>query len=217
MNKKSLLTLSFSILASLAFLPSTALADIEITAAEQDGSVVFSYSGSVQTSTLSSNGTGIRSGGVAPSNSLIQFATTSGSEVVDGYGSVTSAPSDFGSGSTTIASSESGDPFAITAVSVSVPESYVSESPLSGTIVFDGQTFSTLGISAAGSPYVWTLSNGQTVTLVIASSSVNTTVQSSLLNKIKKLKKKLKKLKKKGKKAKAKKINKKIKALKMQL
>ena len=226
MNISPLNKISSRILFSLAFIPCLSHADISITARQQrndtDGSdVIFTYVGSILTSSLTSEGATGRSGAINPSNSSIYFSPTGGNVQIEEYSAVTSAPASFGSGDEDASVFLlSGDPFAINATRISVPTDYTSGNLLSGIMYFFG-TLSSLGISPSADPYVWTLSNGEKVTLTVetppTTNPVDTAAQTNLINKIEKLKKKFKKLKKRGPKAKAKKLKKKIKKLQKQL
>lgn len=205
---------SLAIVASLSLFTFQSHADIAITAEAVDGDVVFSLSGSIRTAELANPQSELRSGAIAPKNSLVQFATTSGSESLSGFGSsVASAPANFGLGSTALASSQTGDKFSVTKTTVAFASGYQSGNPLSGTISFTGETLASLEINASGSPYVWSLTNGETITLTVESSALRT----SILQKIKKLTRKLKAAKKKKKKAKVKNLRKQIKLLRGRL
>jgi PEP-CTERM motif len=85
-----------------------------------------------------------------------------------------SGPGDFGSGSSTFASSGSGDFVGIVSGSglLNVPAGYLSDSPLSDSATYDSQTFSSLG--ATPGTYKWTWGSGanQNFTLVIGAGAI---------------------------------------------
>ncbi|MEM9018329.1 MAG: peptidoglycan DD-metalloendopeptidase family protein, partial [Verrucomicrobiota bacterium] len=153
---------------SLSLLSPLGHANIEITAEEQNGDVVFTFSGSIRTADFTSSPGGPVSGIISPSSSAIQIATTSGSETLTNFGgSVATAPANFGTGGAAIASDQTGNSFTVNTLSFAVPTAYQSGNPLSGSLTFEGRSFATLGMETSGSPYVWTLDNGETVTLTL--------------------------------------------------
>lgn len=113
MNRNFLSLCFLAAFAGLSLLPCLSNANITITAEEQGGDVVFSYSGSITTSTLSDDGTFIRSAAINAGNALINFATTSGSETVRLFSDVVSEPASFGTGMNFGPFSETGDSFTV--------------------------------------------------------------------------------------------------------
>jgi hypothetical protein len=103
------------------------------------------------------------SGVVAPSDSVVVLGPDVNVTVAyDEYGAV-SGPS-FGPGGPSFPSSGAGDSFGITLSGVNlhlaVPDGYVSGAPLSGTSVFAGATFASLGVIPG--TYMWTWGEGDT-------------------------------------------------------
>ena len=90
------------------------------------------------------------------------------SESIELYTGVT-GPSNFGSGGLTGASSGSGDLVGVGdfGEEVGVPTGYVSESPLLDTSTYNGQTFSSLGVTPGTYKWTWGSGANQNVTLVI--------------------------------------------------
>jgi hypothetical protein len=90
---------------------------------------------------------------------------------VDTYAGFT-GPRAFGSGGETFASSGSGDFVGIqngveAPDEVFVPTGYVSDSPLSDTTSYDGQTFSSLGATPGAYKWTWGTGANQNFTLII--------------------------------------------------
>jgi len=126
---------------------------------EQVGSnVVASGSGTLDLAGLSLIAAGDTSqAGMNPAFALINTGPTSAT-TVDLYTGIT-GPTNFGSGFFTPASSGSGDPVDIQGFDdiLVVPGGYVSGS-LSDTATYDGQTFSSLGVTPG--TYEWTWGSG---------------------------------------------------------
>ena len=85
----------------------------------------------------------------------------------DVYRMVT-GPGSFGSGGVTFASSGSGDIVGIALPFLYVPSSYVSDSPLSDTATYAGQTFTSLGVTPGTYEWTWGTGANQNFTLDIA-------------------------------------------------
>jgi hypothetical protein len=86
-------------------------------------------------------------------------------------------PAKFGSGGDIVASSGSGDPVGIfrSSSELDVPAGYVSDSPLSDTSTYSGETFSSLGATPGTYKWTWGTGANQNFTLVIGT-AVGTTV-----------------------------------------
>lgn len=124
---------------------------------KQDGpNVVATGSGTISLAGLSLAGSGSIASFVNPSAPLI---ITGGGAMgdVDGYSGAT-APSPFGSGLPTLASSASGDIAGADQMFISVPAGYLSGAALSGSATYDDATFASLGITPG--VYVWTWGSG---------------------------------------------------------
>jgi hypothetical protein len=135
---------------------------------EQAGNVVATGSGEIDLSGLSFFEIQHDPAAIFPSFAVI--VTGPASVTNDEYYTGFTGPTSFGSGGVIdTASSGSGDKVGIGGgVDVLVvPRSYVSGSPLSDTSTYDGQTFTSLGVTPG--TYEWTWGNGanQNFTLVI--------------------------------------------------
>jgi hypothetical protein len=72
----------------------------------------------------------------------------------------------FGGITSTDKNLSTGDFFGIFQVQyVTLAPDYISGSPLNSSTTFAGATFDSLGIDTTGAPYVWKLSNDETVTI----------------------------------------------------
>jgi hypothetical protein len=168
---KTLLLITITALSQL----SAASAAVTITVTQIGPNVVFSGSGSFNLSALpepyvlfSPNGPA----SIDPSFRSIIFSDSLGS--VEAYSTATVAgPSSYGTGSGAQPDSSSGDNFGFqqnpsTSFDFILPAGYVSNSPLSGTMTFENQTFATLGL--AEGTYTWSWSadgNSDSLTLNI--------------------------------------------------
>jgi PEP-CTERM motif len=80
-------------------------------------------------------------------------------------------PASFGSGGVTTANSSAGDYVGIQMSDlppdVFVPHGYVSGNPLSDTSIYDGQTFSSLGVTPGTYKWTWGRGANQNFTLVV--------------------------------------------------
>ncbi len=156
-------------LAPCSWIP-RAHADIVINAIENNGNVTFSYTGKLNTATLGADYSWQIVGEVDPANSELYFGGSNFSpdnSVRYYYTAVASSPSSFGTGNFDIAAAYTGSYFGITPFTVILPSSYNGTSTLTGTVVFSGENFSTLGIDTTRDPYVWTLENGEKITLYL--------------------------------------------------
>jgi hypothetical protein len=170
-------------------------ADIAMTVGQVGGDVVFTHAGSIDLTGLPTPITTQIRGISYPVNALVGFgpgtvvdnATLSYDFAVDN----TTAPANLGTGDATLATSFSGSYFSVNRTSIKVPLGYVSGSTIAGTMRMAGATIETLGLNASGAPYVWTLTNGQTITLTfldpVAAPPSNAALKQVLLQKLKKL------------------------------
>jgi autotransporter adhesin len=145
----------------------TAQAAIVITGTETDGNVVLSYTGSINLTGIENQGRGedIRNL-INPTYGDFAFGSAS-NEAIYFFPTATGASS-YGTGSTTFASASSGDRFLFYALydnvsQIIVDSTYISGTNISGSLTFNGATFSSLGITPG--TYKWTLSNNDTITL----------------------------------------------------
>jgi PEP-CTERM motif len=132
---------------------------------QQGGNVVATGSGPIDLTGLTFDTSSPQSIIIFPAFGSIATGITG---TVDLYAGIT-GPANFGSGTLTFASSDSGDLVGVGSFvhEIAVPLGYVSDSPLSDTATYDGQTFSSLG--ATPGTYKWTWGSGanQNFTLVI--------------------------------------------------
>ena len=146
---------------------------ILITGFESGPNVVFVASGSINTASLQSLAepppTGYTSTYFSPSTATIilgGLGTVSG-EIYLVAAPIT-GPSSFGTGGLSYSSSLTGDSFGLDFITLPalgtlmwLPLGYVSDTPLSGTMTFENQSFATLGITEGS--YTWSWSSGQNV------------------------------------------------------
>lgn len=221
MKHPSLLPTIVGALALLSIFGQKSRADIAIVAQEGANGVVFSYTGSLRESELGDSYSTTPGGVVHPNYPEVQFAPNGGASINGAdvyYNAMSSRPTNFGNGSSSFPTTFTGDYFGVDYFYVTLPDVYNDNAPISGTMTFTGATFSSMGLTPSnGIPYVWRLTNGETVSLVIDNTSQSVEEKTALEKKIKKLKAQLKNAKRRKKKGKAKKLKKKLKALKAQL
>jgi hypothetical protein len=154
---KSLRFISLASLLTGAFLI-PAKASIVITAIESGGNVVFSFSGSVDTTGAPvPGGSFTLAAKVNPTVPLVEFgAGTSGN--AQSYTVAASASGSFGPGGLTTPSSFTGDAFSYVGGAsprIDLPAGYTSNDLISGSMTFNGATFASMGISPVPSTYVF--------------------------------------------------------------
>ncbi len=134
---------------------------VMVTATEYVGgnTVVFAFSGSLDTSGLS-HSTGSRgSSQIRPSTALFFLGPNA---TVDIYTPLTTAPA-FGTSLHALATDSTGDSFGVGVYRVWLPQGYLSGDLLSGSSTFTG-TFASLGITPGS--YVYTLGTGTNDNLI---------------------------------------------------
>ena len=160
--------------AMLIGLSASARAGYVVDLTETGGNVVATGSGAIDLAGLESN---VLTGGMAflnPSLGAIRtgpppFTPIEGYDAVNGF----TGPANFGSGGAIVASSGSGDPvsfffgFSASDNELDVPQGYVSNSALSDTSTYNGQTFSSLGATPGVYKWTWGTGANQNFTLVI--------------------------------------------------
>jgi hypothetical protein len=160
--------------AMLIGLSASARAGYVVDLTETGGNVVATGSGAIDLTGLESN---VLTGGMAflnPSLWAIRtgpppFTPIEGYDAVNGF----TGPANFGSGGAIVASSGSGDPvsfffgFSASDNELDVPQGYVSNSALSDTSTYNGQTFSSLGATPGVYKWTWGTGANQNFTLVI--------------------------------------------------
>jgi large exoprotein involved in heme utilization and adhesion len=137
-----------------------------VTLTQEGGDVAATGSGPIDLTGLSLvPDAGISSSRIAPSEG---FIIAGGTGEFDLYGPIT-GPGSFGSGGVTLANSGGGDLVGIVVPvgSVLVPTGYVSDSPLSDTATYAGQTFATLGVTPGKYEWTWGTGANQNFTLDI--------------------------------------------------
>ena len=159
-------------LAAAAFLPGTATAALIVNIEEVGSDVVASYSGSIDLTGIGFNILGSANtnriwatggqanfqNGVAKKASLTDF----------GQNPWTVAPSAFGTGGAINADSLSiagGNAFGFQSSGFFIESSYVSGTPLSGSMTFNGQTLASMGINVGTGIMNATFSSGDTLTV----------------------------------------------------
>jgi hypothetical protein len=155
--------LSAAILFGCGLLAPPAQSGYIVTLTQQGTSVVASGSGSIDLTDLSADGTGFASAEIDPAFPTASIITGPAGSTAAAFYTGYNGPMRFGSGSTTTASSGGGDLVGIL-VSIDifggldadlvVPQSYVSDNPLSGTSTYDDASFASLGVTPG--TYVWT-------------------------------------------------------------
>jgi hypothetical protein len=157
-----------------------AQAALILTMEEVGGDVIVEGSGTANLDGLSFFLSGGGNGFIAP---VIAFAIVGGSGLIDVYSGL-SGPGSFGPGAAAAQSSGTGDVFGVEGQQLLVlPSGYVSGAPLSGTSVYAGATFASLGVTPG--TYVWTWGSTNTtpdsLTLQIGPAAVPEPVSLSLL------------------------------------
>lgn len=220
MNRPTL----FLLILSTLFAMQAARADIVITARETGGDVIFSYTGSLSVSGYAGtypNYTQTIRGTVSPGSSLIYFGPVdfSDSQLIHLYsGVVATAPTSVGTGGPTRCIGSTGSHFSINPFGVGVPVGYVDGQTITGTTTYASATLQSLGFATAGGPYVWTLANGQRVTLQIGSgSSIPPDRAAKLRQKLKDLRFQLRQAKRKGQRATARRLQTRIALVRRQI
>ena len=151
-------------------------ADLTITFTQSGSDVVEMGTGTLNLSALSEiNGTFSVSGSVEGHGSFEQAIVGPSSAItLDGYDAVfLSRPNGFGSGfQTHTASSGSGQAFGVQDgggdLAILVPTGYTSNTSLSGSSTFTGQTLASLGLTAGTYTYTWgTGANADSLTVQI--------------------------------------------------
>lgn len=194
-----------------------------MTAREVGNDVVFAYFGSINTGGFPSGSTySLVRGIVYPVNALVEFGPAAWvNNTIVSYAVVATNPDVIGTGGTpTIASFHTGSHFGIGLNNIELPVGYTSGSPISGTMTFTGKTLAGMGVNATSTPYAWTLTDGQKVTLTFLSKQAgpdNAKKIKALQKKAKALKKKIAKAKKNQQSALVKKLKKQLKRVNAQI
>lgn len=144
-------------------------AAVVFTVTQQGADVLFSGIGSVDLAGLTYvNTVGGVPVGISPNTGYLITGGDGSLDVYSGF----SGPSGFGTGIDIFADSDLGDDFGISAFQglLAVPVGYASGDPLSATLTFHNQTFSSLGLTPnTSSVWTWGLgTNADSLTIRIA-------------------------------------------------
>lgn len=154
--KSKTLTYHLTMLLTFFFGIGAAHSAIVIVALETGGDVVFSYSGTIDTTGASIAGTqtGSAYSGIIPNLGIVGNSGTP----YDGY--AITGGGIFGVGGNTVATISTGDSFQIRSndFRLRLPDNYVSGTTISGDITFTGTDFTTLGVDSS-SNITWNLPN----------------------------------------------------------
>jgi hypothetical protein len=137
---------------------------------QQGGNVVATGSGPIDLTGLTFDVSSPQSILIFPAFGSIATGVTA---TADLYAGIT-GPANFGSGILTFASSDTGDLVGVGSFvhEIAVPAGYVSDTPLSDTATYDGQTFSSLGATPGTYKWTWGTGANQNFTLVIGTPAV---------------------------------------------
>ena len=140
-----------TLLATL-FLASSVQGAMFINVIESYTSVVFSYSGSLNTSGLVSTTDPSTAVGIRPSSGIfLNVPVTS-----TAYNAFTT-PVRFGDSTATVVPDLfTGDTFGLSGNTLRMPQGYVSGIWITGSMTFNNADFASLGLDPSGGPYVWT-------------------------------------------------------------
>jgi hypothetical protein len=133
-----------------------AQAEVTITITQVGSDVVASGSGSLDITDLTSPSAFSFEAAMNPKSAAVIEGVTA-STAMDQY-SVSTNPSQIGTGLFTKASTGSGNQFGVEGATLLVPTGYVSGSSLSALDTYAGQTFSSLGLTPG--TYTWTWGTG---------------------------------------------------------
>ena len=196
-----------------------ARADVTIYAYEEGGDVIFTYSGSINTAGVVDVG-GFSLGRVGPAEGEITFGSGAPAQILDQF--AITGPENFGVGTIFVADQFTGDIFGFCwncERSLVLPDGYVSNSLISGTMVFETASFGSMAIDNVSGPYVWDVTGtSETITLIFSKPpDPNAAIKRTLSRKVKKFTRKMKAAKRKGKTALARRLSKKIRKLKSRI
>jgi hypothetical protein len=138
----------------------SATASLIITINQEGSDVVATGTGSINLAALTFEESGNQAQGINPGAALIAEGTPPNPNPVDIYRGFT-GPTDFGTINAFVsASSGTGDQFSIAGLvgNITVPQGYTSDSPLTATDTYTGQSFSSLGLTPG--TYTWTWGTG---------------------------------------------------------
>jgi hypothetical protein len=168
MNKICLLLL----MTMFCLLHPTAQGALVITAQEVNSTVVFTWSGSLNTTGVGYAGTNIPSiaGGAGSGfGGFFGYSPSTSAINLSGTGILTPTSLPFGTSVVfTAASSATGTPFGLDGSGrIGVPAFYISNSALNGTLTFLSSSFASLGLTGSPVPFIWTLPSADTISMTI--------------------------------------------------
>jgi hypothetical protein len=139
-----------------------------VTLTQEGTDVVATGSGPIDLTGLSFDLSGTNGPVMIPASGEIFTGGTGGADLFTGFGEIAGPPR-FGGGGLAFASSGGGGLVAIVVPDafVFVPAGYVSDSPLSDTATYAGQTFATLGVTPGKYEWTWGTGANQNFTLDI--------------------------------------------------
>jgi hypothetical protein len=166
---KTALSAAAIALLSASALAGPAQAGYVVTLTQQGSDVVATGSGPIDLTGLSLSVGAPLFSEMIPNDGAIVTGPTSNEPILEYFGSAIPVLASFGSGGMSLASSGSGDMVGVVGVSNSilVPQGYVSDSPLSDTSTYAGQTFSSLGVTPGVYEWAWGSGANQNFTLDI--------------------------------------------------
>jgi hypothetical protein len=161
-----------ALLIGLASSAGPARAGYVVTLKQVGGDVDASGSGKIDLTGLSSQGTPLTPVGVEADKGYLVTGPTGGDAVVDAYRGF-SGPSNFGGGPPILGTSGTGSAVGIDAEAGSstnfldVPVDYMSDTPLTSTLIFAGKSFKTLGLRPGTYEWKWGTGPDQNFTIAI--------------------------------------------------
>jgi hypothetical protein len=163
---------------------SSAQAGYVVDLTEQAGNVVATGSGAIDLTGLINAAGVIGNPAISPVSGFILTGPATPPLDLSIYSEIVTGPTSFGTGSTISPDEGSGDMVGLNGFAsarwIYVPAGYASNSPLSDSATYTGQTFSSLGVTPGR--YEWTWGNGanQNFTLVIGTPEPSTWVMMML-------------------------------------
>lgn len=194
----------------------TARADITIYAYKEGNDIIFTYSGSINSFGYPDDGD-FNLGRVGAADGEITFGTGRPAQLLNQF--AISGPENIGTGGIIVADQVSGDIFGFCWLcdrAITLPDGYVRNTPLSGSMRFQSASFGSLGIDDVSGPYVWDVTpSSEKITLIFSRPpDPNAAIKRRLTKTIKKLTKRQNTAKRRGKTALAKRLQMRIRNLK---
>jgi hypothetical protein len=150
---------------------SSAQAGYVVDLTEQAGNVVATGSGAIDLTGLSYAAGVIGNPGISPVSGIILTGPATPPLDLYIYSEIVTGPTSFGTGNAISPAEGSGDMVGLNGFAharwIYVPAGYVSDTPLSDTSTYIGQTFSSLGVTPGRYEWTWGSGANQNFTLVI--------------------------------------------------